>query len=94
VSPSPQPDSALGVDFGITDSAVARAGDGAARLATFETSNGPTSTFPSILYFERPREESVIRLTSSAGPAAIERYLHAKEKGSPACSRSGTRSSR
>jgi hypothetical chaperone protein len=72
---------ALGVDFGTTNSAVARAGDGTALLATFETSNGPTSTFPSILYFERRREETVIRLTSSAGPTAIERYLHAEEKG-------------
>lgn len=72
---------ALGLDFGTTNSAAACAGDGAAVLATFDTSNGPTSTFPSILYFERLRQETVTRLTSSAGPAAIERYLHAEEKG-------------
>ena len=72
---------ALGLDFGTTNSAAARAEDGAAILATFETSNGPTSTFPSILYFERLRQDAVVRLTSSAGPAAIERYLHAEEKG-------------
>ncbi len=79
--PHQEAESALGVDFGTTNSAVARAGDGAALLATFETSNGATSTFPSILYFERLREEVVTRLTSSAGPAAIERYLRAEEKG-------------
>ena len=72
---------ALGLDFGTTNSAAARAEDGAAVLATFVTSNGPTSTFPSILYFERLRQDAVVRLTSSAGPAAIERYLHAEEKG-------------
>lgn len=72
---------ALGLDFGTTNSAAARAEDGAATLATFETSNGPTSTFPSILYFERLRQDALVRLTSSAGPAAIERYLHAEEKG-------------
>ncbi len=72
---------ALGVDFGTTNSAVASADDGAPLLATFATAHGPTSTFPSILYFERLRQESVTRLTSSAGPAAIERYLHAEEKG-------------
>lgn len=81
MSSPPQPDSALGVDFGTTNSAVARADKGAATLATFETSNGPTSTFPSILYFERRRGGTVTRLTSSAGPTAIERYLHAEEKG-------------
>jgi hypothetical chaperone protein len=71
----------LGLDFGTTNSAVACADAGEARLATFATSNGPTSTFPSILYFERVRQGTVTRLTSCAGPTAIEHYLQAEDKG-------------
>jgi hypothetical chaperone protein len=72
---------ALGLDFGTTNSAVARASDGAAQLASFTTAAGLTSTFPSILYFERVKQDGITRMTSSAGPAAIERYLRTEEKG-------------
>src|SRR5690348_14364597 len=72
---------ALGLDFGTTNSAVARATPGGAQLATFETAHGPTSTFPSILYFERKKQQSITCLTSAAGPTAIEHYLDAEDKG-------------
>jgi hypothetical chaperone protein len=71
----------VGLDFGTTNSAVARVQDGHAVLAVFETLHGATSTFPSILHFERVRRESSTRTTSSAGPQGIERYLRAEEKG-------------
>jgi hypothetical chaperone protein len=71
----------VGLDFGTTNSAVARVQDGHAVLAAFETSQGPTRTFPSILHFERLRQASGTRTTSSAGPHGIERYLQAEEKG-------------
>jgi hypothetical chaperone protein len=71
----------VGLDFGTTNSAVARVRDGHAVLATYDTSQGPTRTFPSILRFERLRRASGTRTTSSAGPRGIERYLQAEEKG-------------
>jgi hypothetical chaperone protein len=71
----------VGLDFGTTNSAVARVQDGRAALAVFETLQGATSTFPSILHFERRRGESSTHTTSSAGPQGIERYLQAEEKG-------------
>jgi hypothetical chaperone protein len=71
----------VGLDFGTTNSAVARVQDGRAVLATFDTLQGPTSTFPSILHFERLRRKSGTRTASSAGPRGIERYLQAEEKG-------------
>ena len=71
----------LGLDFGTTNSAAARAGHGEATLATFRTARDSTQTFPSVLYFERTRQETATRVTSFAGPAAIERYLQAEERG-------------
>ena len=70
-----------GLDFGTTNSAVARVQDGDAVLAAFETVHGPTHTFPSIIHFERLHHESGTRTTSSAGPRGIERYLQAEDKG-------------
>ena len=75
------PDGCVGLDFGTTNSALARVIGSRASVAEFATATGPTRTFPSILYFERRREASLTRLSSSAGPAAIERYLSAEEKG-------------
>jgi hypothetical chaperone protein len=71
----------VGLDFGTTNSAVAMVAGSRPLLASFSTPTGPTQTFPSILYFERQRTDSGTRLTSTAGPAAIDRYLHAEEKG-------------
>ena len=74
-------DGSVGLDFGTTNSAVATTVDSQPVLASFESSQGATHTFPSILYFERQRASSGTRLTSTAGPAAIDRYLQAEEKG-------------
>src|ERR1700690_1223634 len=71
----------IGLDFGTTNSAVAQANTQEAQLATFVSANGSTQTFPSVLYFERTRTDTATRLTSFAGPAAIERYLETEERG-------------
>ena len=65
----------VGVDFGTTNSAVAFVeGSGPPHLAHFPSAHGPRPTFPSVLYFE-PKSRS------TAGSAAIERYLASESKG-------------
>jgi hypothetical chaperone protein len=71
----------VGLDFGTTNSAIAAVAHSRIALAEFAGSAGPTNTFPSVLYFERQRDELRTRIVSAAGPAAIERYLGAEEKG-------------
>jgi hypothetical chaperone protein len=73
--------SSLGLDFGTTNSAIAAVLDSGPALACFSTAAGATSTFPSILYFEKRREGFVTRLTSAAGPKAIEKYLDSEDRG-------------
>ncbi len=65
----------IGIDFGTSNSAVARI-DGAAapQLWPFPSARGPRPTFPSVLYFES-------RTPSTAGWTAVERYLAAEHKG-------------
>jgi hypothetical chaperone protein len=71
---------AVGIDFGTTNSAIAIADDGAApRLAQFPSASGETSTFRSILYFER--DGSGRRPQATAGPRAIEGYLEPQDDG-------------
>ena len=71
----------LGLDFGTTNSAVAIAAGSDAVLAGFATTDGKTSTFPSVLYFERQRLATGSRVRCHAGPAAIASYLRAEDKG-------------
>ena len=73
---------AFGVDFGTTNSALARAdSDGAVRVAQFARGGGKrTQTFRSVVYFER-EEGAVGPARELAGPRAIARYLAAEEPG-------------
>jgi hypothetical chaperone protein len=71
----------IGLDFGTTNSAIAALAGSQPVLAEFGSSSGIIRTFPSILYFERRREGTVTRLTSAAGPKALDHYLEAEEKG-------------
>jgi len=71
----------LGLDFGTTNSAIATVAGSQPVLAGFASASGVTHTFPSILYFERRKEGTTTRLTSAAGPRALDRYLEAEEKG-------------
>ncbi len=67
-------DTEVGIDFGTTNSSVARVVDGRVELVRF--ADGSPS-FRSLLYLER--ESRGVR--SSSGPAAIERYLRAHGEG-------------
>jgi hypothetical chaperone protein len=73
----------IGIDFGTTNSSVARAnGDAAVELVSFMLRGAETSAFRSVLYLEQFKSPSGIRRAHSfTGPAAIERYLEASEKG-------------
>ncbi len=73
------PDPAFGLDFGTTNSAIARVRPGEApELAHFGSDQGPTATFRSVLYFDE--EEGGPEARVRAGPTAIEGYLDSEEK--------------
>jgi hypothetical chaperone protein len=78
----PQPEF-VGIDFGTTNSSVALiSADSPVQLAQFPFLGEPTSSFRSVLYFEQSKTPSGIKRTHSlTGPAAIEHYLAADEKG-------------
>jgi len=65
----------VGIDFGTTNSVIARAGDGGdAALATFAAPDGPTSVFRSALCFW---QDDDVRgaLAHEAGPWAVAEFL-------------------
>lgn len=69
----------IGLDFGTTNSSIAiarqnRSKERTAESILFESNSGKTDTYRSVLYFEP-------KTAASTGPAAIERYLAADEKG-------------
>ena len=73
---------AIGIDFGTTNSSVARVTDtGEIELARFPQADGFTDAYRSLLYLEHVKERGVSRIKSWSGPAAIEEYLAAETKG-------------
>ena len=65
---------AIGIDFGTTNSSIARAtGSRAVEVAQFPFSGGVTEAYRSLLYLE-PKE-------SWTGPEGIDRYLAAENRG-------------
>lgn len=73
---------AAGLDFGTTNSSIAIArASGQISLARFPYSGGFTEAFRSLLYLERRRTTGRAVTHSWTGPAAIDRYLEAEEKG-------------
>jgi len=75
----------IGIDFGTTNSAVARARAGGAgidatEMALFAHASGWTDVYRSILYFER-QQAPPRRTVGWSGPRAIEHYLAAETKG-------------
>jgi hypothetical chaperone protein len=77
-----QPDF-VGIDFGTTNSSIALLdGDAPVQLAKFPFLGAETPSFRSVLYFEQSKTPSGMQRTHSlTGPAAIEHYLAADEKG-------------
>ena len=76
-------EAALGFDFGTTNSSLALlTPDSGLQLASFPSLAGPLQSFRSVLYLEQSRTGAGPRKTHAlTGPAAIEHYLQADEKG-------------
>jgi hypothetical chaperone protein len=74
---------AVGIDFGTTNSSMALVTeDGRVDLVRFPAREGETFSSRSVLYLEKVKEASGVRRVHSwTGPAAIEHYLDAEEKG-------------
>jgi hypothetical chaperone protein len=74
---------AVGIDFGTTNSSIAFSmPDSGVQFASFPTPSGSTLSFRSVLYLEQMKKSGGLPRTHSwTGPAAIERYLEAEEKG-------------
>lgn len=74
---------AVGIDFGTTNSSVALVtGNARVELASFEFRGLETPSFRSVLYLEQLKTSTGSkRIHSLSGPAAIQRYLEAEEKG-------------
>jgi len=73
---------AIGIDFGTTNSSIALAEDSGMQFAAFASGGSNSSSFRSVLYFEQQKlAGGAKRSHSLSGPAAIERYLEAEDKG-------------
>jgi hypothetical chaperone protein len=73
---------AIGIDFGTTNSAVARVtSDGGVELATFPFEGAFTDAYRSLLYLELIKERGRNTVKSFTGPEGIEQYLAAETKG-------------
>ena len=71
---------AIGIDFGTTNSTVARAlGKSQVELVSFPTIAGETFSSRSVLYLEKRGGSA--KTHTWTGPVAIERYLAAENKG-------------
>ncbi len=71
------------IDFGTTNSSLAVVRDGSkVELASFPTRGGSTLSYRSVLYLEQVKKaHGAKQIVSKTGPAAIEGYLDAEEKG-------------
>ena len=72
----------IGIDFGTTNSSIARAhSSDSVQLAEFPYWGILTDAYRSLLYLEQTKEEGRNALKSWTGPEGIERYLSADTKG-------------
>ena len=72
----------IGLDFGTTNSSIGFADqNGDVKLVPFAFSGGSTESFRSLLYLERAQEVGRSKIKSWSGPAGIDRYLDADDKG-------------
>jgi hypothetical chaperone protein len=78
----PSPHISIGIDFGTTNSSIARAFPGGqVELVSFPTATAATESFRSILYLEQHKQAGRSQVKSFTGPAGIEHYLAAENKG-------------
>jgi hypothetical chaperone protein len=76
------PTSAIGIDFGTTNSSIGLARGGPeVELVRFAHSGGVVEAFRSLLYLEQVKAAGRSSIKSWTGPAAIEQYLQAENKG-------------
>src|SRR3954471_14477519 len=74
--------SAIGIDFGTTNSSIGCASRGnEVQLARFPYLGGMTDAYRSLLYLQQVKEGSAKTLKSWTGPEGIEQYLSADVKG-------------
>ena len=73
--------SAIGIDFGTTNSSLAFAKSDAVELVRFSAASGSTESFRSVLYLEQHKKAGRRHVQSWTGPWAIEQYLDAEHKG-------------
>ena len=79
---SPRESTAVGIDFGTTNSTLARvSSSGQVDLATFPFDGALTDAYRSLLYLEQHQESGKTTTKSFTGPEGIERYLAAETKG-------------
>jgi hypothetical chaperone protein len=72
----------IGIDFGTTNSSIARTlPGGEVELVSFPTATAATESFRSILYLEQHKQTGRSQVKSFTGPAGIEHYLAAENKG-------------
>ena len=72
----------LGIDFGTTNSSVARADEqGEVQLVQFPAADALVAAYRSLLYLEHTKTKTRSQLHSWSGPEGIERYLAAGPKG-------------
>ena len=72
---------AIGIDFGTTNSAVARVtASGEVELAKFSFEGAIVDAFRSLLYLEQVKERGRTTVKSFTGPEGIEQYLAGKPK--------------
>jgi hypothetical chaperone protein len=79
--PLPSTSLSIGIDFGTTNSSIARATAGGVELVSFPTATAVTESFRSILYLEQHKQAGRNQLKSFTGPSGIEHYLAAENKG-------------
>jgi hypothetical chaperone protein len=74
--------SAIGIDFGTTNSSIARADSASGiALATFPFAGAITDSYRSLLYLEQIKQQNKVLIKSWSGPEGIEHYLQAEHKG-------------
>ncbi len=72
----------IGIDFGTTNSSIARShSSGEVELCHFPYAGGATEAYRSLLYLEQVKERGALRIKSWTGPEGIEQYLAAETKG-------------
>ena len=72
---------AIGIDFGTTNSTVARAsGKSQVELVAFPARAGETVSFLSVLYLQQVKQAARAKTHTWTGPAAIEHYLAAETR--------------